>query len=68
MTIQDLINELKMIQKQFGDLPVLGSSDEEQNSLGDVFQVQCGELTEYDYYNGDKAKQGDRIVVIVPAI
>lgn len=68
MTIQDLINELKMIQKQFGDLPVLGSSDEEQNSLGDVFQVQCGELTEYDYYNGDKAKQGDRVVVIVPAI
>jgi len=68
MTIQDVINELKMIQKQFGDLPVLGSSDEEQNSLGDVFQVQCGELTEYDYYNGDKAKQGDRVVVIVPAI
>lgn len=68
MTIQDLINELKMIQKQFGDLPVLGSSDEEQNSLGDVFQVQCGELTEYDYYNGDKVKQGDRVVVIVPAI
>ena len=68
MTIQDVINELKVIQKQFGDLPVLGSSDEEQNSLGDVFQVQCGELTEYDYYNGDKAKQGDRVVVIVPAI
>ena len=68
MTIQDLINELKMIQKQFGDLPVLGSSDEEQNSLGDVFQVQYGELTEYDYYNGDKVKQGDRVVVIVPAI
>lgn len=68
MTIQDLINELKMIQKQFGDLHVLGSSDEEQNSLGDVFQVQCGELTEYDYYNGDKVKQGDRVVVIVPAI
>lgn len=68
MTIQDVINELKVIQKQFGDLPVLGSSDEEQNSLGDIFQIQCGELTEYDYYNGDKAKQGDRIVVIVPAI
>ena len=68
MTIQDIINELKVIQKQFGDLPVLGSSDEEQNSLGDVFQIQCGELTEYDYYNGDKDKQGDRIVVIVPAI
>ena len=68
MIIQDVINELKVIQKQFGDLPVLGSSDEEQNSLGDIFQIQCGELTEYDYYNGDKAKQGDRIVVIVPAI
>ena len=68
MTIQDVINELKVIQKQYGDLPVLGSSDEEQNTLGDVFQIQCGELTEYDYYNGDKAKKGDRIVVIVPAI
>lgn len=68
MTIQEVINELKVIQKQYGDLPVLGSSDEEQNSLGDVFDIQCGELTEYDYYNGDKAKKGDRIVVIVPAI
>ena len=68
MTISEVINELKVIQKQYGDLPVLGSSDEEQNTLGDVFQLQCGELTEYDYYNGDKAKKGDRIVVIVPAI
>jgi len=68
MTISEVINELKVIQKQYGDLPVLGSSDEEQNTLGDVFQIQCGELTEYDYYNGDKAKKGDRIVVIVPAI
>lgn len=68
MTIQDVINELKVIQKQFGDLPVLLSCDEEQNQIGDVLEVQCSELTEYDYYNGDKAKQGDRIVVIVPAI
>ena len=68
MTIQEVINELKMIQKQYGDLPVVGSSDEEQNTLGDVFQIQCGEITEYDYYNGDKAKQGDRVVVIVPAL
>lgn len=68
MTIQEVINELKTIQKQYGDLPVVGSSDEEQNTLGDVFQIQCGEITEYDYYNGDKAKQGDRVVVIVPAI
>lgn len=68
MTIQEVINELKMIQKQYGDLPVVGSSDEEQNTLGDIFQIQCGEITEYDYYNGDKAKQGDRVVVIVPAI
>ena len=68
MTIQEVINELKIIQKQYGDLPVVGSSDEEQNSLGDVFQIQCGEITEYDYYNGDKAKQGDKVVVIVPAI
>lgn len=68
MTIQEVIDQLKIIQKQYGDLPVMGSSDEEQNSLGDVFDIQCGELTEYDYYNGDKAKKGDRIVVIVPAI
>ena len=68
MTIQEVINELKVIQKQYGDLPVMGSSDEEQNTLGDVFQIQCGELTEYDYYNGDKAKIGDKVVVIVPAI
>ena len=68
MTIQEVIDQLKVIQKQFGDLPVVGSSDEEQNSLGDVFDIQCGELTEYDYYNGDKAKKGDKVVVIVPAI
>lgn len=68
MTIQEVINELRMIQKQYGDLPVVGSSDEEQNTLCDVFQIQCGEITEYDYYNGDKAKQGDKVVVIVPAI
>lgn len=68
MTIQDVINQLKVIQKQFGDLLVVGSSDEEQNSLGDVFDIQCGEITEYDYYNGDKAKVGDKVVVIVPAI
>ena len=69
MTVKELITELKKIEKQFGgDLLVTGSCDEEQNSLGDVFQVQVGELTEYDYYNGDNAKIGDRIVVIVPAI
>lgn len=68
MTIQDVINELKVIQKQYGDLPVLGSSDEEQNSLGEVFQIQCGKLTEYDYCNSDNIKVGDNVVVIVPAI
>lgn len=68
MTIQEVIDQLKVIQKQYGDLPVVGSSDEEQNSLGDIFDIQCGEITEYDYYNGDKAKQGDKVVVIVPAI
>ena len=68
MTIQEVIDQLKVIQKQFGNLPVVGSSDEEQNSLGDVFDIQCGEITEYDYYNGDKAKKGDKVVVIVPAI
>jgi len=68
MTIQDVINQLKKIQEQFGDLPVVGSSDEEQNSLGDIFDIQCGEITEYDYYNGDKAKVGDKVVVMVPGI
>ena len=68
MTISEVIKDLQEIQKQYGDLPVMGLSDEEQNSLGDVFEVQCGELTEYDCYNGNKAKKGDRIVVIVPAI
>lgn len=68
MTISEVIKDLQEIQNQYGDLPVMGSSDEEQNSLGDVFEVQCGELTESDYYNGNKAKKGDRIVVIVPAI
>ena len=63
MTISEVINELKVIQKQYGDLPVMGSSDEEQNSLGDVFEVQCGELTEYDYYNGNKAKKGENCVL-----
>ena len=68
MTISEVIKDLQEIQNQYGDLPVMGSSDEEQHSLGDVFEVQCRELTEYDYYNGNKAKKGDRIVVIVPAI
>lgn len=68
MTISQLINELKIIQKQYGDLPVLGSSDEEQNIVGDVFEVQCGELTEYDEYSNSTVKIGDRVVVIVPAI
>ena len=68
MTISEVINELKVIQKQYGDLPVLGASDEEQNRLGNVFQIQCGELREYDEYYGSKAKVGDRIVVIVPGI
>lgn len=68
MTISEVINELKVIQKQYGDLPVMGSSDEEQNTVGDVFEVQCGELTEYDEYPNSTVKIGDRIVVIVPAI
>ena len=68
MTIQDLINELKTIQKEQGDLPVLISSDEEQNCVGDILEVQCGELTEYDEYTNSTVKVGDKIVVIVPAI
>lgn len=68
MTIQDVINELKVIQKQYGDLPVLGSSDEEQNTLGDVFQIQVGTLEERDEYPNSTVKVGDKIVVIVPAI
>ena len=68
MTISEVIKNLQKIQKQFGDLPVLGSSDEEQNTVGDVSQIQCGELTEYDEYPNSTVKKGDRIVVIVPAI
>lgn len=68
MTISEVIKNLQKIQKQFGDLPVLGSSDEEQNTVGDVFQIQCGELTEYDEYPNSTVKKGERIVVIVPAI
>lgn len=68
MTIQEVINQLEAIKKQFGDLPVVGSADEEQNTIGDIFNIQCGEITEYDYYNGDKLKVGDKVVVLVPAI
>lgn len=68
MTISEVINELKVIQKQYGDLPVLGSSDEEQNTVGDVFQIQVGTLDEIDEYPNSTVKVGDRIVVIVPAI
>lgn len=68
MTIQDLINELKVIQKEHGDLPVLGACDEEQNCLGDIFQVQVGTLTDMDEYPNSSVKVGDKIVVIVPAI
>lgn len=68
MKIKELIKQLQEVEKQYGDLPVLGSSDEEQNTLGDVFQIQCGELTKYDEYLNSSVKVGDRIVVIVPAI
>lgn len=68
MTISEVIKQLQEIQKQFGDLPVVGSSDEEQNSLGEVFQIQCGKLTEYDYCTSNSIKVGDNVVVIVPAI
>lgn len=68
MTIQQLIDELKVIQKQQGDIQVLVSSDEEQNCVGDVLELQCGELTEYDEYPNSTVKIGDKIVVIVPAI
>lgn len=68
MTVQELINELKVIQKQHGDVQVLVSSDEEQNCVGDVLELQCGELTEYDEYTNSTVKVGDKIVVIVPAI
>lgn len=68
MKVSEVIKQLQEIQKQYGDLPVVGSSDEEQNSLGEVFQIQCGELTEYDYCNSDSIKVGDKVIVIVPAI
>jgi len=68
MTVKEVIKQLQEIEKKFGNLPVMGSADEEQNVLGDIFQIQCGKLTEYDTYNGDNAKQGDMVVVLVPAI
>ena len=68
MTIQQMIDHLKVIQKQQGDIQVLVSSDEEQNCVGDVLELQCGELTEYDEYTNSTVKVGDKIVVIVPAI
>ena len=68
MTVKELINNLESIQKQFGDVPVLLSCDEEQNCVGEVLEVQCGALEEYDQYTGNKVKVGDRIVVIVPAM
>ena len=68
MTIQDVINELKVIQKQYGDVQVLAAADEEENTLGDILNVTCGKLSENDQYYGDKAKPGDLIVVITPAI
>lgn len=67
MNIQELINKLTEIKNRAGNLPVLGSSDEEQNSLGDIFDVQVGQITEIDNYNG-KYKIGDYVVVLVPAI
>ncbi|MBO4622417.1 MAG: hypothetical protein J5691_00885 [Bacilli bacterium] len=68
MTIQDVINELKVIQKEHGDIQVLAAADEEENTLGDILSITCGKLTEYDQYYGDKVKTGDMIVVITPAI
>ena len=68
MTVKEVIKQLQEIEKKFGNLPVMGSSDEEQNQIGDIFQIQCGEITEYDYCNSDKHKVGDKVVVMVPGI
>ncbi len=68
MTISQVIKQLEEIKQKYGDLPVVGSSDEEQNCLGDVFDIQCGKLTEYDQYVNSTVKVGDTIVVIVPAM
>ena len=74
MNISRLIAELKSIKKEYGDLPVIMASDEEQNTLGDILALQIGNLTDGDYYEGDtlgliKSKQKDQIfVVIVPKI
>ena len=69
MTLNEVITNLTKIKEHFGgDLLVVGSSDEEQNTLGDVFQIQVGALTEYDEYTGSKAKVGELVVVVVPAI
>jgi co-chaperonin GroES (HSP10) len=68
MVISQIIKQLEEIKQKYGDLPVVGSSDEEQNCLGDVFDIQCGKLTEYDQYVNSTVKVGDTIVVIVPAM
>lgn len=68
MVISQVIKQLEEIKQKYGDLPVVGSSDEEQNCLGDVFDIQCGKLTEYDQYLNNTVKVGDTIVVIVPAM
>ena len=45
MTISEVIKDLQEIQKQYGDLPLMGSSDDEQNSSGDDFEVKCRKQT-----------------------
>ena len=68
MTISEVIKGLQEIQSKHGDLPVLGSADEEQNTIGDIFQIQVGEFTKFDFCPSNNYKEGDQIVVIVPAI
>lgn len=67
MTIKDLIKALQQAAKVVGDdTVVLLAADEEQNQLGDVLDIQQGNLEPLDNYYGDNVKQGDKIIVISP--
>ena len=68
MNISDLIAQLAAVKKQYGNLPVVISSDEEQNTLGDVLDLQVGDITDFDNIISKTIKIGDKVVVIVPTL
>lgn len=77
MTVGELIHELEYFAKRspaLYDTPVLLSSDEEQNYLGDVLHLQIGNLNEYDNYHGTslgktkREQKNKTFVVIVPTL